>query len=76
MDMDGFNGLAQGVAEIFLQAWRNYGDGGPELTAQELQQKTKLRKVLEPQLKKIGADQSPRVLAATLRELLNEIKIK
>ena len=73
MDIDGFNGLARGIGEIFLQSWRNYGDVGPELTAQELKQKIKLRKTLEPQLKKIG--ESPRVLAATLRELLNEIKI-
>jgi hypothetical protein len=73
MDIDGFNGLVRGMGEIFLQSWRNYGDGGPELTAEELKQKTKLRKTLEPQLKKIG--ESPRVLAAALRELLNEIVI-
>jgi len=73
MDIDGFNGLARGIGEIFLQSWRNYGDGGPELTAQEFKQKIKLRKTLELQLKKIG--ESPRVLAAALRELLNEIKI-
>ncbi len=75
MDIEGFNGLARGMGEIFQQAWRNHGDGGPELTAQELQQKTKVRNALEPQLKKIGSNQSPRVLAAALRELLNEIQM-
>lgn len=72
MDIDGFNGLAKGMGEIFLEAWSNYGDGSPDLTAKEIQQKKKLRKALEPQLKKFG--DSPRALAAALRELLNEIK--
>lgn len=74
MDMDEFKGLAQGVAEVFMHAWRNYGEGGPELTEQELQQKTELRKTLEQQLNKFGIKRSPRIIAAALRELLNELQ--
>jgi len=75
MDMDNFNGLAQGMGELFNQAWRDYGDGSPELTALELQQKAELRKKLESQLNKIEGNYSRPALIAALRELLNEIKL-
>lgn len=75
MDMQGFDGLAEGIGELFRQTWHNYGDGLPELTTTEIKQKNALRKILEPQLKKLGGKSPPRVLAAALRELLGQIEL-
>ncbi len=75
MDIQSFEGLAEGMGELFRQTWHNYGDAGPELTAIEMKQKDVLRKKLEPQLKKLGSKSSPRVLAAALRELLDQIEL-
>jgi len=74
MDLQGFDGLAKGIGELFLQLWRNYGDTGVILTDQELEQKEAFRKTLEPQLKKLGDKGNSRVLAAALRELLSQIE--
>lgn len=76
MDIQSFEGLAEGMGELFRQTWHNYGDAGPELTAIEMKQKDALRKKLEPQLKKLGGKSSPRVLAAALRELLDQIDLE
>lgn len=75
MDLQSFEGLAEGMGELFRQTWYNYGDTGPELTQIEMKQKGVLRKKLEPQLKKLGGKSSPRVLAAALRELLDKIEM-
>ena len=75
MDIQSFEGLAEGMGELFRQTWHNYGDAGPELTTIEMKQKNALRKKLEPQLKKLGSKSSPRVLAAALRELLDQIEL-
>ena len=74
MDLQGFDGLAEGIGELFLQMWHNYGDVGVILTDQELEQKELFRKTLEPQLKKLGETGNARVLAAALRELLSQIE--
>ena len=75
MDIQSFQGLAEGMGELFRQTWRNYGDAGPELTDLERKQKDELRKTLGAQLKKLGNKNSPRVLAAALRELLDQIEL-
>lgn len=73
MDLQTFDGLAEGMGELFRQTWHNYGDTGPVLTEKELVQKEVFRKTLEPQLKKLKADSSPRALAVAVRELLDEL---
>ncbi len=75
MDIQSFEGLAEGMGELFRQTWHNYGDAGPELTALEMKQKNVLQKKLEPQIKKLGSKSSPRVIAAALRELLDQIEL-
>jgi len=74
MDLQGFEGLAEGIGELFLQMWRNYVDADTILTDQELEQKEAFRKTLEPQLKILGDKGNSRVLAAALRELLSQIE--
>ncbi len=74
IDIERFPGLADGIGEMFQQAWQNYGDSGPNLTAKELKQKKQLRKEIEPHLNKISKNYSPKALAAALRELLVKIE--
>jgi len=74
MDVERFPGLADGIGDLFQQAWQNYGDSGPDLTAKELQQKKQLRKKIKPHLDQVSKNQSPKALAAVLRELLTEIE--
>jgi hypothetical protein len=50
MDVERFPGLADGIGDLFQQAWQNYGDSGPDLTAKELQQKERLRKKIKPHI--------------------------
>lgn len=74
MDLESFEGLAKGMGELFRQIWLNYGDAGPVLTDEELEQKKSFRIILEPQLSKLSEKGSSRALAAALRELLNTIE--
>jgi len=74
LDVERFPGLAEGIGEQFRQAWRNFGDSGPELTAAELRQKIKLRQALEPQLRKIRSQASVNAFSAALRELIQELE--
>lgn len=74
LDLERFPGLADGIGNIFQQAWHNYGDSGPELTEKELKQKNQLRMRLQPQLSKMRKNNSSNALTAALRELLTEIE--
>jgi len=74
MDVERFPGLADGIGDLFQQAWQNYGDSWPDLTAQELQQKKQLRKKIKPHLDQISKNHPQKALVAALRELLTEIE--
>lgn len=74
VDVERFEGLAQGMGELFRQTWVNYGDTGPILTDEELEQKKNFRTMLKPQLSKLREKGSARALAAALRELLSSIE--
>ncbi|MEA1980275.1 MAG: hypothetical protein U9N54_04805 [candidate division Zixibacteria bacterium] len=74
MDVERFPDLADGIGDLFQQAWQNYGDSGPDLTAKELEQKKQFRKEIKPHLDQISKNHSPKALAAVLRELLTEIE--
>jgi len=80
MDIQEFNGLAKGVGNLFQQIWHNYRgpgkNGGLDLTDKERKQKEKLRKALSVQLHKISRNHSPKVIAAALRELLEELALE
>jgi len=73
-DVERFPGLADGMADLLQQAWKNFGDSGPELTATELQQKNKLRNELKPQLSKMRGKSSLNILCVALKELLHELE--
>lgn len=76
LDIERFPGLADGISDQFREAWRHYGNSGPELSAVEIQQKNKLRRALEPQLQRIRGKASANALCAALRELLQELEQK
>lgn len=73
-DVERFTGLANGIGDLFINAWMNYGDSAPKLTEIELHQKNDLRNLLEPQLRNIQGQASVNVLCAALREVLHELE--
>lgn len=76
IDVERFSGLAEGVADLFRQTWRNFGYSTRELSNVEIQEKSELRKILDPHLKKMQKKSSTNVISALLVELLNELEGK
>lgn len=74
LDVERFTGLANGIGDLFINAWTNYGDSAPKLSEIELHQKNDLRNMLGPQLKNLQGQTSVNALCAALRELLNELE--
>jgi len=74
LDLERFPGLAGGIGDQFRQAWRNFGDSGPELSVDEIQQKNKLLSTLEPQLRNWQNQTSSNVLYVALRELIQKLE--
>ena len=73
-DMESFPGLATGIGDLFQQVWHNYGEEGPKLTAQEEKQKATVQRKLNAQVHTLGKTNSPRAVAAAVRELLRSLE--
>jgi len=73
-DVERFPGLAEGIALIFKQAWKNFGNVTEMLDESELTEKGKIHSVLSRHLLDIRQMASSKVFCAALREFLNEVE--
>ena len=74
LDVDRFPGLAEGVGQLFQKSWKNFGGDDTNFTKMEVEEKEKLHKLLEPQLRKIRRQASFKPFAAALREILEKLE--
>jgi hypothetical protein len=74
IDLERFQGLAEGLAGIFNSAWQNYGKMDFELSNLEKQQMKAIRSDFEEQLQKYKSNTSINALCSLLRELLDELE--
>ena len=70
IDVERFPGLADGIAEQYGKAWRNFGSPDAALTQEELKQKQRVSETIGSQLQEFSKENSPNAVAAALRELL------
>lgn len=74
IDFERFAGLADGIVDLFINAWENFGDRKPVLSAIEIQQKNELSNFLQLQIKSIRDKSSKAALCTALKEIIRDIE--
>ncbi|MDD2230118.1 MAG: hypothetical protein PHY48_11970 [Candidatus Cloacimonetes bacterium] len=73
MDIERFNGLAEGMGELFQYYWHNFGERDQEVPAAEQDEIGKLRDEIETKIMQLKKTGSVSLLKKFLQEMLSEI---
>jgi hypothetical protein len=74
MDIERFNGLAEGLGELFQYYWHNFGERDQEVLGAEQNEIDVLRNEIETKIMQLKKTGSVSLLRKFLQEMLSEIE--